>query len=219
MRTHVRLAAVLAVVVPAATAGAWGPRARLAIVDTATHILAREERIPLNNLERSILDGASVPAGALTTLCPHAETDPIRAIEAEMGLLQRMYRGRVDPYLAFRLGVLGKLVAQVSAPMATAGATYGNLYYADADTQITGVSLQPSARREVEPLGYFRGVQQAATANDEAIVRDYKRGVGFDGVAKGAFAAHANRSVDAVADVWHTILTQRVKLTNVPDAR
>jgi tetratricopeptide (TPR) repeat protein len=41
------------------------------------------------------------------------------------------------------------------------------------------------------------------------ITRDYAQGLGFQGVAKGALEEHARRSVNAVADTWHTILTNR----------
>ena len=62
--------------------------------------------------------GARVSNADQTRLYPNFEQDPIGAIESEIFLMQAVRGERIDPYYAFRLGLLGKLVAQSTAPLA-----------------------------------------------------------------------------------------------------
>ena len=97
-------------------AWAWGARTRVAIVSTAARIMSRESGANLVKLEKDIKAGAAIAPSELTELTPIAATDPVGAIESQMYLLQSVGGGRVDPYFAYRLGVLGMLVAEATAP-------------------------------------------------------------------------------------------------------
>ncbi len=108
------LAGVLAFAAPA---GAWGPKTQLAIVTNALHLLSKTSNIPLERLERHLRDGAMVSLSGLERIYARIEDDPTAAIESEMYLLETAQSGRVDPYFAFRLGTLGKLVAEAVSPM------------------------------------------------------------------------------------------------------
>ncbi|MBI4556582.1 MAG: hypothetical protein HY706_03280 [Candidatus Hydrogenedentes bacterium] len=198
---------------------AWGPRAQLAVVLTAARMTSKEANIPLVNLERDLRNGASVSSETVRVQYPDAERDPAGAIEAEMYLLQAMRSQRIDPYFAYRLGVLGKLVAQATAPLARGNPTYRNLYYADVEENIGRTELKTAARRQVEPAAYFPRVQREAQTREDLIVKDYQTGLGFKGVAGAALAEDASRSVNAVADVWHTILTGNVVVANIADSQ
>lgn len=214
--TGVRLTTFLTLFLLAALPGAaWGPTAQTTIVAGAARLMAREHAIPLTNLLDDIRAGAEVSQVELLELLPEAGTDPINAIASEMYLLQAVRTTRVDPYYAYRLGVLGKLTAQVSAPMLDAEATYRTLYLADVERSIGGVVYRHAPRRSVDPRTYFPLVQSQAGARRQLVEKDYQEGVGFRGIASKALSEDVSRSINAVADVWYTILQERVRVVNI----
>ena len=155
----------------------------------------------------------------VSKLYPFLSSSAVGAIEAEMILLQAVQGDRVDAYFAYRLGVLGKLVAEVTAPLAEVNITYRNLYYADVERQIRNVPLKGSARQVVDPPLYFPRVMAEAASRDDVIEREYQDGTGFDGVARALLPQDASRSVTAVADVWFTILSGRAPKGDVSDTQ
>jgi tetratricopeptide (TPR) repeat protein len=211
-------AVMVGMVLTAAPVNAWGPRANLAFVTAAMNLVSREGRVPLSKLDKDILSGASMPASQIAEIYPNYETDPIGAIEAEMYLLEAVRGERLDPYFAFRLGMLGKLAAEATAPMLKSPPAYRNLYYADVEENIDRVSLGPSRRVPVDPRTYFAQTIREAGSRDTVYERDYKSAVGFNGQAKTALSEDATRSISAVADVWYTVLTANVLHANLPEA-
>ncbi len=187
-------------------AHAWGTQAQIAIVSTAAELITKQEGILLSNLKSDIRDGASVGSNQLSLLMPGWDTNPLISLQAQMDLLQAMRGERIDPYYAFRLGVLGKMAARLSAPLADANPAYRDLYYADAELNITRVRWTIEKRRHVDPMTYFAEARALADRNADVILKDYQEGVGFRGTAQLSFADDASRSIAAVADVWHTIL-------------
>ncbi len=208
------LAGVLAFAAPA---GAWGPKTQLAIVTNALHLLSKTSNIPLERLERHLRDGAMVSLSGLERIYPRIEDDPTAAIESEMYLLETAQSGRVDPYFAFRLGTLGKLVAEAVSPMRGENASYRNLYFADVERHIGQVKLIPADRTFVDPDVYFDRRMLLANTYNEMLVKEYRSGVGFSGVASATLDEKVSSAVNAVADVWHTVLTGPAVMGNVSD--
>lgn len=205
----------VAAVLWAGTAGAWGPQTESAIVTGAARLLSKETALPLTNLLTDIRAGAQIADGELLRLIPEAEAEPVSAIADQMHLLEAVRSSRIDPYYAYRLGVLGKLVATVSGPMPTAQPVYRDQYFSDVEERVQRITLQPEPRRIVEPAPYFTGVMAAAAAREDLLVGDYKSGVGFGGIAKQSLASEVSRSVNAVGDVWFTILSGEAAVANI----
>lgn len=199
-------------------ATAWGPVGQLSVVATAVHVLSQDGSIPLLKLDRYVWEGARISADAEAAFFPNFGVDPVGTIEREMHLLQSVRSDRVDPYYAFRLGVLGKLVAQATAPLANGTPAYRKMYYADVDKHIERMQMRVSKRSIVDPPAYFATVIQAARSQQATIEKDYQSGGGFNGVARASLAIDASRSVDAVADVWYTILTSNAAFPTVSDS-
>ncbi len=193
-------------VVPMGSVSAWGPVTQSSITTAAAHVLARDD-FPLTKLMKYVRQGSQVSADLQNELHPLFEIDPVGAIQREMFLLQSVRGDRIDPYFVYRLGVLGKLVVQASAPLATTDARVRDRYYADVERGIDGVDLDVRARKLVDPRAYFLFITSAASENDQTIIIDYQGGVGFKGYAASALSIDASRSVNAVADVWYTILS------------
>lgn len=199
-------------------AHAWGPRTRGAMVTTAVHIVSDKVGLPLGDRTEDVQAGALAPEDKFEALFPGYARDPLSAIEVEMRLLTAA-GGKVDRYYAYRLGMLGRLVADYLAPMRTAPPTFRDLYYADVDKRIGTVALKVPELRPVEISIYFSRIAQAASANDSLILRDYSTGTGFPGVAAGLLPKDALRAASAIADVWYTILASGGAPGNVSDVQ
>lgn len=199
-------------------AWAWGPRADVAIVRTAAQMISRDGAIPLTKLLKDIQDGASVPVASISAIVPEVESGLIPAIESEMYILQAVRGERVDPYFAYRLGVLGKLVAMATAPMVEAAPAYRDPYYADVDNNIDRVVLKPAPRTVVDAT-YLARTQRTAAEREPIIQQDYRDGLGFQGAAAAGLSEDASRSINAVADVWYSVLKGTVKVVNLSESR
>ena len=204
-------------VVPAAPTQAWGPATHQAVVATAIHVLSREGVVQLSKLERDIRDGAAASADVVAGIYPGYATDPVRAVETEMYLLDTVRGDAVDPYFANRLGVLGQVVAGLSSPLLNADRSVRDRFYADAEDNMQQLPLNPSQRRVVDPVPYFERARRLTDEHAALIIKDYQDGVGFNGIAKATLAEGLSRSTDAVLDVWKTVLTQNVVHANVSD--
>jgi len=196
-------------------AWAWGQRTRVSIVTTAARVVSKGSGANLVRLERDIRDGAAISPSELVALIPVAAGNPLGAIEGEMYLLQAVSGGRVDPYFAYRLGVLGNLVAQVTAPLADSDPTVRDVYYSDVESVIEKVQLRPAKRAQVDPGSYLLEVRAEADERRELILTDYRAGLGFKGTAGAAVSEDASRSVNAIADIYQAILVSRVSSANI----
>lgn len=204
-------------ILAATPAAAWGPKTQLSIITTALHLLSKDGNIPLDRLERDLQMGAMIPMESLRETYPSLDLDPVSALEPEVNLLQAVRSDRVDPYFAYRLGVLGKLVTEATSPMRSVDPTYRNLYFADVDRRIESVTLKMGPRQVVDPKAYFPLLIEQANVHNDAIRSDYQAALGFGGLAGSLLAEDASRSVNAVADVWHTILSRRTQMGGVSE--
>lgn len=198
-------AALLAMALPV-SAHAWGPRAESAIVTSAAQLLSKNGMLQIQRIEEDLRKGALTPQPDLERMFPGLDSDPVNAVETEMMLLQSVRQPQIDGYYAFRLGALGKLVANITAPMTQTDPAIANLYYADVEKNIQSTSLIQQAPKDVDPAPYFERRVLEANTNADVIAGEYRSGVGFDGVAKNLLQQDASRSVAAVADVWRSIL-------------
>jgi len=197
------------------SADAWGPVARTSIVVSAARLLSKEDAIPLTNLLSDIRAGAEVSDADLTALIPEWNSDPIGAVSAEMYLLQAVRGDRIDPYYAYRLGVLGRVVSSLTATMRTAKPSYRTQYYADVDGNVGNVTIASSPRAIVDGPLYFRRVQDDSEVRQPLIEKDYQDGVGFRGLAAKSLSQDVSRSINAVADVWWTILQGQSRAASI----
>ncbi len=212
-------AAVLVAAGVCPPADAWGPVSRSSMVTAAAHVLGQDPAFTLTRLSRYVTLGADLPQDEFDQLHPLYRVDPVGAIQREMVLLQSMRGGRIDPYYAFRLGSLGRMVADATAPLAAGGnGALRERYYGDVEKAIGRAGLEMEPRKVVDPRPYFSFVQARASSNNQIIEIEYRSGDGFDGIAHAALPADASRSVNAVADVWYTVLTSRAAAFEEPDA-
>ncbi len=101
------------------------------------------------------------------------------------------------------------------APLQDADITTRMAYFGDVEKAINGLVVKPQARRLVNPATYFSALRAEATINTAAIINDYRKGIGFSGIASRMLNTDINRAINAVADVWYTILTGHAALMAV----
>ncbi|HOK89512.1 MAG TPA: hypothetical protein PK379_05760 [Candidatus Hydrogenedentes bacterium] len=197
---------------------AWGPRAQNAVVATAFNLLIKTAGGELGRFRQDVLNGCSVSLSEVDRLYPQYGTDPVNAIMTEMALLSSAGRGKFNAYFAYRLGLLGKMVAIYAAPMRDAPVTYRNLYYSDADKAIDTIRFEPRPRRPVDG-NYFPRLAAEVATNNELILSEYRSGIGFGGAASQTFSQSASLTVAAILDVWTQMLAGNAIQGSVSDAQ
>jgi len=210
MSSHIVLRIVLAAsvgVVLAPHVWAWGPKTQQAVVTTAMHVLNKEGVIQIARLSREVAEGAAATAEAMQEIHPTFNADPMRAVETELRLLSAVRGRSVDPYFAYRLGLLGALISQITAPLSGEPSIYRTEYYDDVDRNLQQVPLKTGQRKNVDVVPYLERLQALANVRRDLLLKDYQAGIGFLGVARSSLAEEASRSIEAVADIWYTLLT------------
>lgn len=213
------LSAVLLLLLATSMSLAWGPRTQMAIVNTALNLMAREQNLPLTRLQNDIRAGVRCDEKVLENIYPDLATDPMRTIENEMALLTAVRQPKVDAYYAYRLGTLGRIVSAITAPMRDADSAERDQYYADVDRAVDSGALTPAPRRIFETLAPFERVMREANMANDLIQTEYRSGVGFKGAASARLATDVSRSVNAVADIWWTIVASSAVAGNISDAQ
>lgn len=207
--TKKRIAALCVAAAMLATSAptyAWGPSASNTIVLAGLRVLSRDAGLPIDRFSAEAKQGASITQRELYAMIPNADISPVAAIEAEIEVLQSMRGRSIDPYFVYRLGVLSKLVAQVSAPLTQAEQRWQQVYYNDMEVAINNLNLKRTPRRSIDARAYFAQIERDANGQNEVITKEYEVGIGFDGIARGSAGADVSRSVNAVADTIYTIL-------------
>ena len=219
MRSMVAIVVVFAVAA-SASAQTWERDTQMVIVTTAMHMLSKNGFVQLPKLQKEIQQGAAASPQTVAQLYPALSSGgPGRAIEAEMYLLEAMRGSKLDPYFASRLGALGALVSRITAPLQDTDSTYRTQYFADAAANVRRMTFRPSARKMVDPVPYFERLVRLANERNDLMIKDYQEGLGFGGVANAALSEDFSRSVDAVADVWNTLLTTNVAHAGISAAQ
>lgn len=199
------------------SAYSWGPTSQISIVNNAIHLIDKELNASLKKLENEIKNGAAITDETLYMIIPTTKTDPIQAIESEMNLLIAVKPRKIDPYYAFRLGVLGKLTAQATSPLQNADPTIRILYNSDVEKMIENVSLRTTPRQKVNPSVYFAQLKRQILSRDKIFEQEYKSNIGFKGTASTTLSECVSISLNAVADVWFSILVPGQVVSNVSE--
>ena len=188
-------------------AWAWGAKTQQAVVTTAMHVLNKEGVIQIARLSREVADGATASADEMQRIHPTYNAAPLRAVETELRLLSAVRGQSVDPYFAHRLGLLGALISQISAPLSGEPSIYRTEYYEDVDRNLQQVPLRAGQRKNVDVVPYLERVGALANVRRDLLLKDYQAGIGFSGVARSSLAEETSRSVEAIANIWYTLLT------------
>jgi tetratricopeptide (TPR) repeat protein len=199
-------------------AEAWGDCAQKSIASMAMQVLKDRYRDLFRSgeaaFERDVLRGAEAGQEALAGSVPlGSDAEAIQAISTEIQLLRDVQRYGISPYFAYRLGVLSSLTADVIFPYGFARDNQERMLQEqiqrDIDARIDNFAFrQASPRRTLirDAQSYFRGHRAFYEQDKRLITDDYLTGQGYAGFLSQGAQAYFNRSVEAVADAWHTVL-------------
>ena len=206
--------------VATAPAYAWGPQAQQAISMTALQLLRQRHANVLQSgdvrFDADMLKGTRDGWESLEpALLVDSDSYAAQAIDGQIQLLRGARRHGIDHYFAYRMGVAGALMADAMLPFALDRSLEGDRLRrqieADLDARLEEWKFLPSRNRSVYIRGtaeYFRNYRPFHPDNVRMIADDYRRGIGYDGFLRGAGETLFGRSVEAVGDIWHTVLAE-----------
>lgn len=222
-----RICTVLAVTVAVAQAQAWGPRAQRAITGMAIQVI--QSKFPgtfrpgdslgrftpgQTNYEQDVLKGAEAGWEVIAKDVPiNNSEEAVLAVAAQIHLLAEVRPYGAGSYFAYRLGVLSSLVSDIMLPYGLAWTPeeqrMQKLVQADIEKHLVqyGYTSHNTKRTLITNVTeYFRAQQHFYADNMLLIADDYKRGRGYDGLLKESSKAHFESAIEAIADVWYTIM-------------
>jgi len=215
---RIALPAVLALLA-CAPAGAWGPVAQRSIVATAFQVIGRGFADPFKttdfNYEKDVLAGAEAGRAVLNTNGQLASVDSVlNTIGTEMQLLREVRkRGSGGSFFAYRMGVLAALASDAMFPLTfakdTAGARLCKQVEADIDKHLKSYQArtkQPRLEYVRNPVSYFQQRGTPFADGPTLLESDYTHGDGYNGYASSSSAALMQSTIEAVADVWFTVM-------------
>lgn len=212
--------AVLAAIVICGDATAWGTRAQQSITLMSMQVVKQQFpgafKAGATSYEKDCLAGASAGVAALSGKVPlNTDAETIQAIGTEIQLLREVREYGMGSYFAYRMGVLSALVANVMTPYGFAFGPNDDVLqqkvFADIESAIGSYNYSPIQKnREIvrDPRTYFRNKRPFINDDRRLIAEDYQRGRGYNGFLKEGGPAYFVRCVEAVADVWASVLTQ-----------
>jgi tetratricopeptide (TPR) repeat protein len=198
---------------------AWETKSRRAITGTALQMLRRHYSDAFKgsevNYESDLIRGAlDGPAALRETLPMATEEQLINSIGAQINQLRHARQTGVGSYFAYRMGVLSALVGDYFLPFA-------------GDPSPRAREIVPDIREDLEkhlpefryqpsrgglhfiryPNEYFRDRRKFFSGAEALIMADYAPGgTGYNGYLKKGGEAFFANAVEAITDVWHTVL-------------
>lgn len=235
---HVILMVVLLIALQASNAHAWGPRSMHSITHMALQMIKYDFPVFFRpdgavgvNFERDVLAGAGMGWQFLADRYP-LDNDAlvVQAIASEIMLLRELryfdftYYG-VDnfdivltSYFTYRMGALASLVAHAILPYGMTWAEQDHelkrLITEDIEKYIDGYNFRATQSRRVfiaNAEDYFRQRRSQKEQDQKLIAHDYRTGLNYNGFMKQGGPTYFVRAVEAVADVWYTILQPEAK--------
>lgn len=199
---------------------AWGPEAHKSIVQSAYQILQYHDynmiRVPdgisyERDLVRGAMDGRAIIGDNLPI---HSDEQAVDAIEYEIQLLRAAREHGVGSYFAYRLGTLASLIADVMHPY---GIGYTpeqerlkEMIDVDIEESIHDLDVNITKRKNdyIISMDRYLNKNRPLYKDDQLLIQDeYKRGINFGGYAGRATPYYYERSVEAIIDVWNTIIS------------
>jgi len=140
-----------------------------------------------------------------------------RAVAYEMSLLRTELSRGIDEYTAYRFGVLSQVVADLNQPfggsqLPSAQKTEDvselrRQYELDVDRALRGVRYGYKRRKPVyDTEAYFTSARRYVQQAEFFLSQDYMRGDGFSEYGQRSLNLYFDNAVNAVADIWFTIL-------------
>jgi hypothetical protein len=204
-----------------ADAAAWGPRAKRALVNTAIQLIGRKYYDAFGTtderLQQDVYRGAEAGWAAIAPETPlRTKRQAVDRVGFEVELLREVRSLGVGSYFAYRMGALGSLVADIvtpyGIPVTAQDAAIKRAMDEATEPRVEDwdFDLTPtfSWRLVTSPEEFFRRATPFGKESRRLIAIDYEEGDIYEGYLRRGGEAYFGRSVEAIANVWHTVLTQ-----------
>ena len=231
MMTRVGIVLTLAVGLIAADAMAWGPRAKRSISGMALQVIKKDfpnvfrpSGVTGPNFEEDLLRGANDGYAILGAEIPlNNDAEVVQAIANQIQLLRDVRKAGPSSYFAYRMGVLAALTADVTLPFGFAWSADDQAIQAkvneDTEMRLDGFGYAPHQEHRIflrDPREYFAKARMFYAEDKKIILEDYTRGQGYDGFLAQGGKAYFGRAVEAVSDVWYSVLRPEEEPGQVP---
>ena len=202
----------------AAPAFAWGKTAQRIIAWTAVKSLPADQASMLSEYQTQLLDGATAPDNIVSR---YFERDSIVAtthtIAQDMSLLRTVAQEGIDPYVAYRFGILAQVIADLNQPFTVVAdstdknpaktAMLREQYERDTEQALETLNFGYRPRRPVYDVeAYFTEARRYIQNSEYFLTQDYQNGAGFSEYGHRSLKLYYDNAVNSVADVWYTIL-------------
>lgn len=201
-------------------AAAWGTNAQKAIAAMGMQLIEREHpntfRVDDLNFAADAISGAAEGHAALVGQVSLAnDKDTIEAIAHEIQLLRSVHHTSFGSYFSYRMGVLSALVADVVMPYGfawdTADIALQQKINEDIEAHLNtfDFSRNQDYRIFIRDMNSYMVKRRVFFDEDKNLIHeDYTHGRSYEGFMSQAAQSYFSRCVEAVADVWHTILSK-----------
>ncbi len=201
-------------------AAAWGPQSQRGIAGTAMQVIRRTFKDAFKspddkaNYEEDVYRGASDGPDLLNGGKPFtSDREAIVAVENEIRLLRDARKYGFGSYFSYRTGVLASLVADLILPYSLdsrpQSKTIKDAVESDIDAHLDSYNFRPNESNRVyvrDAQEFFDQRRTFFSGAKTLIADDYTRGKRYDGYLKEGGQALFGKAVEAVADVWYTVL-------------
>ena len=196
----------------------WGKVAQRIIAWTAIRAVPPEQQQMLLTFEQELIDGATSSDEEVARYFRKASVgETARAVAHEMSLLRTELRRGLDEYTAYRFGVLSQIVADLNQPFGesrrSSDQNIENIselrrqYEFDVDQALQGVRYGYKRRKPVyDTEAYFAGARRYIQQAEFFLSQDYTSGDGFGEYGLRSLNLYFDNAVNAVADIWFTVL-------------
>ncbi|HOZ46106.1 MAG TPA: hypothetical protein PLO37_10140 [Candidatus Hydrogenedentes bacterium] len=218
----------MCLILVATETAAWGPRAQKAIPVAAIQMIRRTFpsafKTERNNYEEDVLRGATAGPEILKNSVPlTCDAEAVSAVGTETQLLRAVSPYGMGSYFAYRMGVLGALVANVVLPYGLSWTpediTLQAKINADLDGACERYRFEPASDTRLyvrDPNVYFAQHRRFYNEDKKMIRDDYTVGNGPAGFLREGGQAYFGRAIEAISDVWYTVLRTQGDPADVP---
>ena len=192
-------------------AAAWGQRAHLSIAETALEMLPPDSFERIASHREALLKGASGRHAQESDV----ETQPYASemiADIQVLMLIPHKDAELSHYFVYRLGSLGRIVADSAMPLARFGSRSDTAlrerFERDIDRDVESFRVTDiSPMCLTYPDSYLQRIMREARASDNLVKSSYLSGEGYAICRDGVVTSSFERAVEAVANIWVTILS------------
>jgi hypothetical protein len=129
-------------------------------------------------------------------------------LDGQINLLRDLFPSERSPYMAYRLGILARLIMDLNSPFAveTAPGELRERFMRDVEAHRAELRYAPHQPRiMMDPMREIRAAIERSAGWTEPVKAQYRSGRGYNSIVQGAAAKFYNEAVVSLSDVLYTV--------------